>query len=60
MRLSYAIVFVADMKAIHLADGSANGNDSCERTAGRCRPGLSRPDLDSFHKRMVEKRVACL
>src|SRR2546427_12386061 len=24
--------------------------------AGRCRPGLSVPNLDEFHKRMIERR----
>ena len=28
--------------------------------AGRCRPGLSVPNLDEFHKRMVERNVPCL
>lgn len=28
--------------------------------AGRCRPGLHVPDLDAFHKRMLEKNVTCL
>ena len=28
--------------------------------AGRCRPGLSVPDLDEFHARMVEQDVTCL
>jgi predicted enzyme related to lactoylglutathione lyase len=28
--------------------------------AGRCRPGLSVPDLDEFHKRMVENNVPCI
>jgi len=28
--------------------------------AGRCRPGLSVPNLDAFHKRMVERNVPCL
>ena len=28
--------------------------------AGRCRPGLSVPDLDAFHARMVERNVPCL
>jgi len=27
---------------------------------GRCRPGLSVPDLDAFHRRMVEENVQCL
>ncbi len=28
--------------------------------AGRCRPGLSVPNLDEFHKRMIERRVRCI
>ena len=28
--------------------------------AGRCRPGLSVPDLDAFHRKMVESNVPCL
>ncbi|MBI4468601.1 MAG: VOC family protein [Acidobacteria bacterium] len=28
--------------------------------AGRCRPGLSVPDLDEFHKRMVEYNTPCI
>ena len=96
MRVSYAIVFVSDMKrsvvfyrdvvglplkfdspewsefatdgatfALHRAgSGSAeagplqeNGND---HPAGSCRPGLSVPDLDAFHARMLEHNVVCI
>ena len=28
--------------------------------AGRCRPGLSVPNLDEFHKRMAEGNVPCI
>ncbi len=28
--------------------------------AGRCRPGLSVPNLDEFHRRMVAQNVPCL
>jgi hypothetical protein len=28
-------------------------------SAGRCRPGLSVPDLAGFHKQMVERNVPC-
>lgn len=28
--------------------------------SGRCRPGLSVPNLDEFHKRMVEMHVPCI
>ncbi len=27
---------------------------------GRCRPGMSVPDLDVFHRRIVEKNVTCV
>jgi lactoylglutathione lyase len=91
MRISYAIVFVSDMKksvafyrdvlglplrfdsshwtefategatlALHVSDGTPNGDDAQRKPAGRCRPGLSAPDLDVFHRRMIEKGVPCL
>jgi lactoylglutathione lyase len=28
--------------------------------AGRCRPGLSVPNLNEFHNRMVERKVPCI
>jgi lactoylglutathione lyase len=28
--------------------------------AGRCRPGIAVPDLDEFHRRMVEQNVPCI
>jgi lactoylglutathione lyase len=44
--------------ALHHASGTA---DSAEREiAGRCRPGLSVPDLDAFHRRMTGQEVRCL
>ena len=95
MRVSYAIVFVSDMKrsvafyrdvvglplkfdspewsefstdgatfALHRAEdpngrgGSAEAGPS-EVEAGTCRPGLSVPDLDAFHERMIEHEVIC-
>ncbi|MBI1852014.1 MAG: VOC family protein [Planctomycetes bacterium] len=92
MRVSYAIVFVSDMKrsvafyrdvlgmplrfespgwtefatdgatvALHASEGSAsNEGDPDHLPAGRCRPGLSVPDLDAFHKRMLEQKVTCV
>ena len=91
MQVSYAIVFVSDMRsavafyrdviglplrfespqwsefatdgatlALHATDASGSGVDEPhEHAAGRCRPGLSVPDLDAFHVRMVEKQVPC-
>ena len=92
MRLSYAIVFVSDMRrstsfyrdvvglplrfespewtefdtggatlALHRSDGPTDGRpDHRLEPAGGCRPGLSVPDLDVFHRRMVEKGVTCI
>jgi len=97
MRVSYAIVFVSDMKrsvgfyrdvvglplkfdspewtecatdgatfALHRADqrGPAEAGPSPENgkdhSAGSCRPGLSVPDLDAFHARMIEHNVVCI
>jgi lactoylglutathione lyase len=89
MRVSYAIVFVSDMKrsvafyrdviglplkfdspewsefategatlALHRSEEPPIPQDDSE-PAGRCRPGLSVPDLDAFHLRMVESNVIC-
>lgn len=93
MRLSYAIVFVSDMKesvkfyrdmvglplkfespewtefvsgeatlALHRAESPGAGPDAPARSeaAGSCRPGLSVPDLDRFHERMLAHHVVCL
>jgi lactoylglutathione lyase len=92
MRVSYAIVFVSDMKrsvsfyrdvlglplrfespgwsefatagatlALHLSARSrAADSDPQQPAAARCRPGLSVPNLDEFHRRMVAKNVVCL
>ena len=90
MRVSYAIVFVSDMKrsvefyrdvigmplkfespgwsefvtegatlALHKAEPATVATPGAE-PAGRCRPGLGVPDLDAFHRRMVEKNVTCV
>jgi lactoylglutathione lyase len=92
MRLSYAIVFVSDMKrsvafyrdvlglplrfetpgwtefatdgatlALHTAEAPSVSPDDPHRVpAGRCRPGPTVPNLDEFHKRMLEKKVTCI
>jgi lactoylglutathione lyase len=90
MRVSYAIIFVCDMKrsvafyrdvlglpskfdspersefategatlALHRSDAESAGEDSSELPAGRCRPGISVPDLNAFHARMIEHQVIC-
>ena len=47
--------------ALHASEGSNAERENPEMSqAGRCRPGLSVPNLDEFHKRMVERTVPCL
>ena len=92
MRVSYAIVFVSNMKravsfyrdviglplrfespgwtefatdgatlALHVSESpNSDKETSSHLPAGRCRPGLSVPNLDEFHKRMVENDVPCI
>jgi predicted enzyme related to lactoylglutathione lyase len=92
MRVSYAIVFVSDMRravlfyrdvlglplrfespewtefatdgatlALHMSEGPNSTKDDPQGArAGCCRPGLSVPNLEAFHKRMAEKNVPCL
>ena len=92
MRVSYAIVFVSDMRravsfyrdvlglplrfespgwtefatdgatlALHTSEAPPSTKDNPQETrAGSCRPGLSVPNLDAFHKRMTEKNVPCV
>jgi lactoylglutathione lyase len=91
MRVSYAIVFVADMSrsvafyrdtvglplrfespewsefatdgatlALHKSEGQSPAPEDPEHLpAGRCRPGFRTPDLEAFHRRMVERQVRC-
>jgi lactoylglutathione lyase len=92
MRMSYAIIFVSDMKrsvafyrdvmglplkfespgwtefatqgatlALHSSQVASSGQDNPEHVpAGRCRPGLSVPNLDEFHKKMSAAKVPCV
>src|SRR3989442_14670283 len=47
--------------ALHATEGSdAERANSEHVSAGRCRPGLSVPNLDEFHKRMAQKYVRCI
>jgi len=45
--------------ALHASLG-AEDEPGGPTAAGRCRPGLSVPDLDAFHQRMTEQGVPCL
>ena len=47
--------------ALHHSEGADPDADvSLHTPPGRCRPGFSVPNLDEFHRRMVEKKVRCL
>ena len=45
--------------ALHAAASPPRAGDG-HNPAGACRPGLAVPDLDAFHRRMVEHRVRCV
>lgn len=92
MRVSYAIIFVSDMRrsvvfyrdvlglplkfespgwtefatqgatlALHASQVPSSGPDNPEQVpAGRCRPGLSVPNLDEFHHKLVAANVPCV
>jgi lactoylglutathione lyase len=47
--------------ALHSSDAPGpGGEDPRRQVAGRCRPGLSVPDLSAFHQKMLAKGVSCL
>lgn len=47
--------------ALHASGTSPSpGADPKEHFAGSCRPGLSVPNLDEFHKRMLAQHVPCI
>lgn len=46
--------------ALHASEAPKTADEDPEKMPpGRCRPGLSVPDLDLFHARMIEKNVPC-
>jgi lactoylglutathione lyase len=47
--------------ALHASKGSGSEkNDPADLPAGRCRPGLAVPNLDEFHRRLVDRNVPCV
>jgi catechol 2,3-dioxygenase-like lactoylglutathione lyase family enzyme len=52
--------FATDGATLALHASHSPGPDRDDLPPGRCRPGLSVPDLDEFHRRMVEKGVRCI
>ncbi len=45
--------------ALHKGSPAPEGGEP-RLGAGRCRPGLSVPDLDAFHRKMLEHNVPCV
>jgi lactoylglutathione lyase len=54
--------FATEGATLALHAGEAAGSRAAPQhpAAGACRPGLQVPDLDAFHRRMIENRVQCL
>ena len=47
--------------ALHKSEVNDSAKDDPNQLpSGRCRPGLSVPDLAAFHQRMVELKVPCI
>lgn len=47
--------------ALHVSEGATSEKENPQQVpAGRCRPGLGVPNLDEFHKRMLERNVPCI
>jgi len=46
--------------ALHQSEAAGTREDPLEVPSGRCRPGISVPDLDAFHKRMESLSVTCV
>src|SRR5262249_9655508 len=47
--------------ALHSSVATSGAGDDPRRVPpGRCRPGISVPNLDAFHKRMMENNVPCV
>ena len=47
--------------ALHRSEEpGASRTEPRREPAGICRPGLSVPDLDDFHRRMIENKVRCI
>jgi lactoylglutathione lyase len=55
--------FATEGATLALHAGEAAGSRAAPAqhpAAGACRPGLRVPDLDAFHRRMIENKVQCL
>ncbi len=47
--------------ALHISEAPHSENDAPHQNiAGRCRPGITVPNLDEFHQRAIEHGVPCI
>lgn len=46
--------------ALHAGKKATPDSNRDNTAPGQCRPGLCVPDLDEFHRTMVERRVSCI
>lgn len=46
--------------ALHRAEKGTGSEGASQLPAGHCRPGLSVPDLEAFHARMIAHNVICI
>jgi lactoylglutathione lyase len=46
--------------ALHRSELPAADESPRTERAGRCRPGLGVPNLEEFHRRMIDRGVPCL
>jgi lactoylglutathione lyase len=46
--------------ALHQSDAEGSRENPLEVPSGRCRPGISVPDLEAFHARMESLKVPCV
>lgn len=52
--------FATEGATLALHKGELGGDSPGPKQAGLCRPGLAVPDIDAFHKCMVEAGVPCV
>jgi len=52
--------FSTEGATVALHQSNKPGAGEAGEHAGQCRPGLSVPNLEEFHKRMIEKNVQCI
>jgi catechol 2,3-dioxygenase-like lactoylglutathione lyase family enzyme len=52
--------FLTEGATLALHASQPHGDDPQDLQAGRCRPGISVPNLDEFHQKMIAHNVPCV